>query len=235
MPKVVSSTFMVSVSSEIAVTVKTDLPVPAKPGRPFLILAHGSNNNLDFPLLGHLAAHLAAAGVASVVRFNFPYVERGVTSPDPRPILEDTFLKVYDDVRDELAAPGTAVFVGGKSLGGRTAAELVSRHAEGTGVAAVGLLELGYPLHAMGREDHLWLDPLRSVGIPSLFFVGTRDPLCKPELLRPVVAGLAHPGTVHVIEGGDHSLHLRRTAKTRPEDSYGEVAATVTAFVRNPV
>jgi predicted alpha/beta-hydrolase family hydrolase len=231
MPRSATSTFKMSVADEVAVTVKIDGPARPAPDVPFFILAHGANNDLDFPLLAYLAVHLAEAGLASTVRFNFPYVERGVTSPDPRPILESTFARVYGHVVQELAAPGAPVFVGGKSLGGRTAAELVSRRAAGEGLAAAGLIVLGYPLHAMGREDHLWIDPLRHIDIPSLFFVGTRDSLCNPELLRPVLAGLVRPGTLFVVEGGDHSLHLSRASGRHPQDSYPAVAERVADFI----
>lgn len=232
MSETVSSTFLVAVPDEVPVTVKTCAPARTAAGVPFFILAHGANNNLDFPLLEYLATHLAQAGAAAVARFNFPYVERGVTSPDPRPVLERTFMQVYAHVIAELAPNGTRVFIGGKSLGGRTAVELVSRHAEGTGPAVDGVVVLGYPLHPMGREDHLWVEPLRHVDVPSLFVEGTRDPLCNPDLLRPILDALKYPGTLYAVEGGDHSLHLRRTARRNPEDSYPAVAAQVEAFIR---
>jgi len=202
------------------------------PTTPALILAHGANNNLDFPLLSYLANHLATSGCAQVIRFNFPYVERGATSPDPRPVLEATFLQVYAHVQNELRGSGSPVFVAGKSLGGRAAAELVSRRAEGDGVDAAGLIVLGYPLHAMGKQESLFLGPVRHIDIPSLFFAGTRDPLCDPDLLRPVLAGLTHPGRLHVVEGGDHSLHLPRSPGRRPEDSYPDVAREVADFIQ---
>ena len=78
-----------------------------------------------------LASQLAETADTSVVRFNFPYVERGVTSPDPRPVLELTFTRVYEHVVGTVRAERAPVFVGGKSLGGRTAAELVSRRVGG--------------------------------------------------------------------------------------------------------
>jgi len=237
MTQAVSRTFKLELSPKVSITVKIDTPVgtgsggAASSGVPLLILAHGANNDLDFPLLAYLGRHLAETGTASAVRFNFPYVERGVTSPDPRPVLEDTFLQVYRHVVAELAPAVTPVFVGGKSLGGRTAVELVSRRAEGGGVKAAGVIVLGYPLHPMGREDHLWVEPLRHIDIPSLFFAGTRDALCNPELLRPILAGLEFPGTLHVVEGGDHSLHLPRSASRAPEDSYPLIAEEVAAFI----
>lgn len=235
MPQVVSNTFALEVSDDTTVTVKTDLPAEALSRTPFFLVAHGANNDLDFPLLAYFARNLPERGTAAVVRFNFPYVERGVTSPDPRPVLEGTFERVYSHVAKNVAEPDAPIFVGGKSLGGRTAAELVSRRAEGDGLPATGLIVLGYPLHPMGREDHLRIEPLRHIDIPSLFFAGTRDPLCNPELLRPVLADLVFPGTLHVVKGGDHSLHLRRSSKRHPEDTYPALTDLIAAFINRTV
>ncbi len=110
--------------------------MPARIGAktPVLILAHGANNDLDHPLLVAVARHLAAEAGTMVARFNFPYMERGSSSPDPGPVLENAFRRVHDHVADELAAPGAPIFIGGKSLGGRIAAELISRGEEGEGL-----------------------------------------------------------------------------------------------------
>jgi predicted alpha/beta-hydrolase family hydrolase len=226
---------MLPIPDQVAVTAKVDAPARPQPGTPALILAHGSSNDLDFPLLTYLGAHLARTGRASVVRFNFPYVERGVTSPDPRGVLENTMMAVYEHVVRELVEPGTGIFVGGKSLGGRTAAELVSRGHEGGGVSAAGLILLGYPLHSPGRKERLFLEPLRHIDIPSLFFAGTRDPLCDPDLLRPVLAGLSRPADLYVVKGGDHSLHLPHSSSRKPEDSYPALAEQVDSFIARTV
>ena len=231
MSQPVSSTLRVGVPDGTTVTVKIDSPAGPKPPTLFFILAHGANNDLDFPLLAYLALHLAETARASVVRFNFPYVERGVTGPDPRPVLESTFVAVYDHVAANLASAGTPIFVGGKSLGGRAATELVSRRHEGSGVLAAGLVVLGYPLHAPGKKDRLFVDPLRHIDIPSLFCIGSRDPLCDPELLRPLLAGLVYPGQLYVVKAGDHSLHLPRGRGRQPDDGYAAVAAEVAAFI----
>jgi predicted alpha/beta-hydrolase family hydrolase len=227
----VSSTFKVDVSEQAAVTVKAAVPGRWRSETAALILAHGANNDLDHPLLAYLAEHLVDWANVLVVRFNFPYVERGASSPDPERLLEDTFRRVHDHVVDELCGPGSPVFLGGKSLGGRVAAELVSRGREAEGLLVAGLIVLGYPLHAPGRRDRLRVEPLRRVGIPSLFFQGTRDPFCDPELFRPIVAGLSHPGELHIVEGGDHSLHLPSSSKRRPQDSYDDVAHRIADFV----
>lgn len=232
MPGSSTRTLKLPIPDRGEITVRVDAPEQTASDTPALILAHGANNDLDFPLLSYLAGDLAGDGRAQVVRFNFPYVERGVTSPDPRPVLETTFLAVHAHVTDRLCLPGAPIFVGGKSLGGRVAAELVSRKSEGDGIDAAGLIVLGYPLHAMGKEDRLFLEPLRHIDVPSLFCIGMRDSLCNPDLLRPVLAGLVHPGTLYVIEGGDHSLHLPRSSGRRPDDSYPDVANEVAHFIR---
>lgn len=235
MSQATSKTFKLPIPDQTAVTVKVDAPAPSRPRTSALILAHGSNNDLDFPLLAYLATHLAETGRAAVVRFNFPYKERGAASPDPRAVLEATLMAVYEHVVDEMVEPETAVFVGGKSLGGRVAAELVSRGHEGEGPRAAGLIVLGYPLHSPGRKERLFLEPLRHIDIPSLFCIGTRDPLCDPDLLRPVLAGLVHPGDLYVVKGGDHSLHLPRSSRSKPEDSYAAVAEQVADFIERTV
>ena len=231
MPRPYARSFKILVPDAVAVTAKVDAPAGRPAGLPALLLAHGANNDLDHPLLAYLAVQLAKTAAATVLRFNFPYAERGADSPDASPVLEAAFKAAHEHLAGQLCLSGTPVFVGGKSLGGRVAAELVSRRAEGDGVAAAGLVELGYPLHAPGRTDRPNTKPLRHIDIPSLFFIGSRDPFCDLELFRPLVPALLHPGELHVIEGGDHSLHLPRSSGKEPEDAYGEVAEKVAAFM----
>jgi uncharacterized protein len=224
----------IAVSDQIVVTAKVEMPLHTGAETPVLILAHGANNDLDHPLLVSVARHLAAEAGTMVVRFNFPYMERGSSSPDPRPVLENCFKRVHDHVVDELAAPGAPVFIGGKSLGGRTAAELISRGEEGEGIVAAGLVELGYPLHRPGHKETLFTEPLRKIGVPSLFVIGEKDPFCDVELLRPLLQQFLHPAELVVVPGGNHSLHRpgsRRAAEVNGADEFADVAAEVAGFV----
>ncbi len=231
MSEPVTRVLQLPVPGQVDVTVKIDSPAEIQPLTPVLILAHGSTNNLEFPLLAYLAKRLSEKRLASVVRFNFPFAQRGASSPDPRAVLEDTMSTVHKHIEIELAGPGRPIFLGGKSLGARTAAELVSRGLDEGGLPAAGLILLVYPLHSPGRKEQLHLEPLRRIAIPSLFFSGTRDPLCDPQLLRPVLAGLDHPGELYVVEGGDHSLHLPRSLRKSPDDSYPTIADQVERFI----
>lgn len=220
------------VSPGTSVTVKVDAPSLPTAATPGLILAHGANNDLDHPLLAAVAAGLARDGAALVLRFNFPYSERGATSADSRPVLEHTYRRAYELLTTKVLAPGAPVFLGGKSLGGRFAAEFASGAVEGGALPAVGLVVLGYPLHAPGRQDRLNVRPIEGLAIPSLFFVGTRDPFCEPELVEPILAGLPHPGRLHVVEGGDHSFLLPKSSGRPVDDAYDGITTQVARFVR---
>jgi len=56
--------------------------------------------------------------------------------------------------------------------------------------------------------------------VPMLFIQGSRDPFATPDLLAKTVAGLS-TATLHVVEGGDHSLTVRGRAA---EDVLEELA-----------
>ncbi len=184
------------------------------------------------PLLAYVADQLAAKISATVIRFNFPYVERGAEhSSDSAETLLETFRQAYRHVVQLTSPVGGPIFVGGKSLGGRMAAELVSRRPEGDGLQAAGLVELGYPLHAPGRKDKINIKPLRHIDVPSLFCVGSHDAFCDLESLQPVLPTLLGPAELYVVEGGDHSLLLPRSSGEQPDGAYPEVAAKVAAFI----
>jgi predicted alpha/beta-hydrolase family hydrolase len=227
-----AKSFKLAIPQAGAVTAKIDAPAKPAPGSPALVLGHGSNNSLEYPLLAYVAESLVKMLGATVIRFNFPYVERSADhASDSADTLLATFRRAYDYLVNEAAPPGAPVFVGGKSLGGRTAAELVSRRPEGDGLEAAGLIELGYPLHSPGRTDRLNIKPLRHIDIPSLFCVGSHDVFCDLSLLEPVLPTLLGPTELYVVEGGDHSLLLPRSSGRAPAAAYPDVVDKVAAFM----
>jgi predicted alpha/beta-hydrolase family hydrolase len=227
-----AKSFKLEIPDAGAVTAKIDAPSSPPPGAPALVLAHGANNNLEYPLLAYVAERLAATVGATVIRFNFPYVERGDEhTTDSLETLLATFRRAYHHMVDGAAPAGAPVFVGGKSLGGRIAAELVSRQPEGEGLQAAGLVELGYPLHAPGRTDHLNVKPLRHIDIPSLFCVGSHDVFCQLDLIEPVLPTLMEPAELFVVESGDHSLLLAHSSGRQPDAAYPDVVAKIAGFM----
>ena len=56
--------------------------------------------------------------------------------------------------------------------------------------------------------------------MPLLFFAGTRDSLCDLELLRKVLKRLKTEWDLEVIEGGDHSFRMLKSANISEEEIY---------------
>ena len=167
-----------------------------------VVLAHGAGTDMTNPQLVAIADALAEAGFATL-RFNFPYKERKGRAPDPAAVLEGCYRAVLEQVRQDPALRARRLVIGGRSMGGRMASHLAA-----AGEAIDGLLFLGYPLHPAGQPERLRIAHLDRITVPMLFLTGTRDALCRLDLLRPVLARL--PGaTLHLIEDGDHSFAVR--------------------------
>jgi predicted alpha/beta-hydrolase family hydrolase len=173
--------------------------------RALLVLAHGAGAPMRHVFLEDLTARLNARGVA-VLRYAFPYAQRGTRAPDKPAVLMAT-------VRGAVAAGaelagGRPLFAGGKSMGGRMTSQAM---AEAPLSLVRGLVFFGFPLHAAGRPSTGRALHLARVPVPMLFLQGTRDTLADLTLLRPLVEPLRH-ATMHVVEGADHGFHVRRTS-----------------------
>ncbi len=192
------------------------LHVPKKRSGDALVLAHGAGSDMAAPLLVAVAEGLAARGV-TVLRFNFLYKDLGKKAPDSMPLLQLAYLAAIEALR---ATKPERLFIGGKSMGGRVASMLAA-----TGTASDGLVFLGYPLHPAGRPEELRDAHLPQIKASMLFASGTRDALCDLALLRPVLARLKKRASIHVVEGGDHSFDLLKSAG-RTTDSVREEIIT---------
>jgi len=151
-----------------------------------------------------VARGLASRGV-SVVTFDFPYKAKKKGAPDPGPVLEAAFQSVWTSLAEE---GRTALFAGGKSMGGRIASQVAGR--DGFSPTAGGLVFLGYPLHPPGKPEQRRDRHLPNIRVPMLFLSGTRDPFGSPEEMKGLVAALPL-ATLHLIDDGDHSLVARKT------------------------
>ena len=170
-----------------------------------LVLAHGANNGMDHPLIAGLHEKLARQGLVTV-RFNFPYAEEGRKRPDPDEALEGAYRLVLEYVAELKEFQGLALYLGGKSMGARLAAQLVARE-----VGASGLVFLGYPLHPPGRPEQLRDRPLYLLPCPTLFIEGARDPFCRLDLLGEVLGRLPLRSDLHVIPRTGHSFETNRS------------------------
>jgi uncharacterized protein len=194
---------------------------------PGLILGHGAGAGIRSDFMEFVASELATRAVR-VTRFNFAYVEARKKTPDRQPVLEDTYAAVVEHVRREERPQ--RLFLGGKSLGGRIASHVVAG-----GQAADGLVFLGYPLHPPGRPDRLRSAHLNEISVPMLFVEGTRDPFCPLETLEKVGADFTAPVEIAVIDGGDHSLRVRKSSGRSTEEAWGEAVEQVADWIRRQV
>jgi predicted alpha/beta-hydrolase family hydrolase len=71
---------------------------------------------------------------------------------------------------------------------------------------------LGYPLHPPGRPDKLRSAHLPQISAPMLFVQGSRDTFGTREELAPILETLHAPAELCVVEDGDHSFKVRKSA-----------------------
>ena len=190
-----------------------------------LTLAHGAGAGMRHPFLEGLAERLADHGVATL-RFQFPYLELGARRPDPPAVAVATVRAAVEAARH--AFEGLPLFAGGKSFGGRMTS---TAEAEEPIEHLRGLVFFGFPLHPMGRPSMSRAGHLDSVRVPMLFLQGDRDALADPGLLRPVVAKLGRRATLRVLEGADHSFHVRGARRGGDEQALEWLATSAAEWM----
>ncbi len=184
---------------------------PPEP-RGMLVLGHGAGAGMTHRFMAELCRALASQRVATM-RYQFPYMERGLRRPDPRPVLLKTVRRAVAQARQ--LAPDSLLLAGGKSMGGRMTS-LAASQEDLEGVA--GIVFYGFPLHPAGSPGTERARHLGSVRVPLLFIQGTRDRLADLELLGPVVAGLGARAALHVVDGADHGFGvLKRSGRSGAE------------------
>ena len=197
-------------------------PTAADAGAVF-VCAHGAGGSMDDRGMAQLAAELRARGM-TVVRFNFLYKEKKSGRPDPMPRLRECFAAVVARVREEVE-PGP-LLIGGRSMGGRAASMMAA-----DGFACDGLLLLAYPLHPAGKPDQLRDQHLPRIGVPVLCFNGTRDSLCRRDLMETALRGVKTRWDMHWLEGADHGFHVLKSSGKTDADVLNEIGAATQRWV----
>lgn len=162
-----------------------------------IVIAHGAGGNMNTQFIDFFHQAFAHAGYPSL-KFNFFYSEAKRKYPDSQPLLMKCFEKAIAAMSQD------RLIIGGKSMGGRIASYV----AEDPRVA--GLLFLGYPLHPPGKIDQLRDQHLYDIGKPMLFVSGTKDPFARIDLLQRTLKKIGPLATSYLVEGGGHSLEVRR-------------------------
>jgi len=92
-------------------------------------------------------------------------------------------------------------------MGGRAASMLAA-----DGFPCDGLLLLAYPLHPAGRPEQLRDAHLPAITARVLCFSGTRDPLCRRDLMESALEKVRTSWTMHWLDGADHSFHVLKSS-----------------------
>ena len=172
------------------------------------LLAHGAGAGMQHAFMADVAAGLARGGFGCL-RFQYPYMERhsrdGVRRPpDPMGRIEAAHVLALREL--ERLAPGARVILAGKSMGGRASSHLAAK-----GQDCAGLVFFGYPLHPPGKPDKLRSEHFAAICQPALFLQGTRDNLCRLDLLEAELPRWGGSVTLEVVEGGDHGFAVPRS------------------------
>jgi predicted alpha/beta-hydrolase family hydrolase len=198
-------------------------PALASTDGALFVCAHGAGGHMADRGMLALAEALRKRGF-HVVRFNFPYREKGSSHPDTMPRLKECIAAVASHARRELG-PQTFI-LGGRSMGGRAASMLAAEE-----FPCDGLLLLAYPLHPAGRPEELRDAHLARIKVPVLCLNGNRDALCRRDLMEGVVDRLTDRWTMHWLEGADHSFHVLKTSGRSDGDVLSEIAEACTTWV----
>jgi uncharacterized protein len=164
---------------------------------PLILFAHGAGAGSAHPWMQAWAERLGALG--RVETFDHAYIQAGKRLPPRVHTLVEPHRAALDAAREGHEGP---VVLTGKSMGSRVGCHV----AETADVAAV--VCFGYPLRS--PKGTVRDEALLALRVPILFVQGSRDPLCPLDLLADVRGRMEAPSTLHVVEGGDHSLQVRK-------------------------
>jgi uncharacterized protein len=206
------------------------LLVRPKGAKALLVLAHGAGAGMRHRFMESICAKLADRGVATL-RYQFPYMEKGIKRPDSEAVLTATVRAAVTAAKEYAA--GIPILAGGKSMGGRmTSLAAAKEPLDGT----KGLVFFGFPLHAAGKPSADRGNHLLDVKVPMLFMQGSRDALADLKLLKPLCQRLGKRAELFVVVGGDHSFHMLKSS-SRSDDAVldqivDEVALWLSRLIR---
>jgi predicted alpha/beta-hydrolase family hydrolase len=203
---------------------------------PLIVFAHGAGAPSSSRWMLAWADRLRALG--PVVPFDYPYMKAGRKTPDRHPVLLEAHRQALAAARAEHGMDRPVVLAG-KSMGSRIgchlAVALASEIATADPSPVAAVICFGYPLRAAGSGASR-AEVLQALTTPILFLAGSRDPLCPLADLAAVRPQMTAPNDLFVVEGGDHSLDVRKRAAAaagQTQDSWdSQMLAAIRAFLQ---
>jgi predicted alpha/beta-hydrolase family hydrolase len=197
---------------------------------PRLILAHGAGAGQHSGFITAFARGIAARGV-TVTTFDFPYMQHRRRAPDRAPVLEAVWTAMLRFGASQGKAMGD-LFIGGKSMGGRIASQVLAAAPQAAGLVR-GLVLLGYPLYPPGRPQQRRTAHLPQLRVPVLIVQGERDTFGTAAEVQEAFG--ESPASVRMVpvEGGDHSFKVPRSAGLQSEVD-DRIRDMVAAWIKQP-
>lgn len=193
-----------------------------------VLLAHGAGADMHAPALTVVADALADANVPSL-RFQYPYRSAGKRAPDRPAVLAAATREAAAELRRRTKLPPERLVLGGRSMGGRYCS-LIAGDVDDP-VPCLGLLLLGYPLHAAGRPEKERSEHFPRLRVPVLFVSGTRDSLAARPALSKAARRIRGPVTWCWLETGDHGFKPLKASGRTLDDVLAQVAAASVEWV----
>ena len=198
-----------------------------------VVLGHGAGANQLSGFMRMFAKDLSSRGL-DVMTFNFIYMEQGRSVPDQKGKLEACFRAVIETALKHKKLKKNRVVIGGKSMGGRIASQVMAgEEKEAFADDVAGLVFLGYPLHPPGQSSKLRVEHLEHIHKPMLFVQGTRDALGTPDEIQPYIKNLRPAAKIYTIEGGDHSFKVPKKLGMPQERVFESAMDEIDRWVRS--
>ncbi len=198
-----------------------------------VLLAHGAGADMHAATLTSVTDALSAAGIPSL-RFQYPYRSEAKKAPNPPAVLFDATRVAAAELARRTKLPPARLVLGGRSMGGRYASMIAAGGMPkdvGDPVPCLGLLLLGYPLHAAGKPEKERSDHFARLSMPVLFVSGTSDSLASKEALTAAARKVKGPRAFHWIESGDHGFKPRKSSGLTVDGVLADVATAAVDWV----
>jgi predicted alpha/beta-hydrolase family hydrolase len=199
-----------------------------------VLLAHGAGADMHAATLTTVTDALSEAGIPSL-RFQYPYRSAGKKAPDRPAVLFEASRAAAAELARRTKLPPERLVLGGRSMGGRYCSMIAAGGMPkdvGDAVPCLGVLLLGYPLHAAGKPEKERSDHFPRLTMPVLFVSGTRDALAAQPALEQAARRVKGPRAFHWIETGDHGFKPLKASGLTVDGVLADVATAATEWVR---
>lgn len=192
------------------------------------VFAHGAGADMNSSFLLMMSKLLVERNI-SVIRFNFPYMEKRLIDGKKRP--PDRMPALIADMSQLLTELNlqTPLFIGGKSMGSRVAASFACTD-DVHQWPIKGVIAIGYPFHPIGKPEKLRLEPIEENTLPMLIIQGERDKLGSKD----EIANYSLPVNCQIefMLDGDHDIKPRVKSGFTHQEHIEHAAECIENFVK---